>query len=113
MREYFVTICCHKRKPLLARGESTLPILEQLKSSALRDSFLIHAYCAMPDHLHFLAAGNSESSRLLGFVKSFKQLTGHEITQRTGKQLWQFKSYDHILRRSDETGRVAWYIWMN
>jgi len=113
MREYFVTICCHKRKPLLAHSENILPILEQLRSSALRDSFSIHAYCAMPDHLHFLAAGNSESSRLLALVKTFKQLTGHEFIQRTGKPLWQFKFHDHILRRSADIDRVAWYIWMN
>jgi len=113
MREYFVTICCHRRKPLLAHRENTIPVLEQLKSSSLRESFSVHAYCAMPDHLHFLAVGNSESSHLLGFVKSFKQTTGYEFTERTGKQLWQFKFYDHILRRSDDFDRVAWYIWMN
>jgi putative transposase len=113
MREYFVTTCCHKRKPLLAHKQNTLAILEQLKSSALRDSFSIHAYCAMPDHLHFLAAGNSESCRLIPFVKSFKQLTGHEFIQRTGEQLWQFKFHDHILRRSADIDGVAWYIWMN
>ncbi|MGB6430138.1 MAG: transposase [Candidatus Acidiferrales bacterium] len=113
IREYFVTICCHKRAPLLARSENVLPILEQLKSSALSYSFSVHASCAMPDHLHILVAGASDSSRLLNFVKSFKQRTGYEFRKRTGAQLWQFKSYDHILRRGDGMERVAWYIWMN
>jgi putative transposase len=113
MREYFVTICCHKREPYLALPENALPVLEQLQSIALRHSFAVHAYCAMPDHLHALVAGTSESSRLLSFIKSFKQHTGHEFRKRTGKQFWQFKFHDHILRRGDGVESVAWYIWMN
>ena len=113
MREYFVTICCHGREPLFARRENALPILEQLQSSAGQHSFAVHAYCCMPDHLHILAAGSSESSDLLSFVNSFKEHTGYEFTQRTGRPLWQFKFYDHILRGGDGIERVAWYIWMN
>ena len=55
-RDYFVTICCQKRKPYLAKNENAGPVLEFLQSSATRESFAIHAYCAMPDHLHFLAS---------------------------------------------------------
>jgi putative transposase len=113
MREYFVTICCHKRVPLLAQRENALPILEQLQSSAIRHCFAVHAYCCMPDHLHILVVGTSASSDLLSFVNSFKEHTGYEFTQRTGRPLWQFKFYDHILRRGDGIERVAWYIWMN
>lgn len=112
-RDYFVTICCAKRRPFLAEQENAEPVIEQLKSSASHESFSIHAYCAMPDHLHFLCSGVSDISNLLTFVNSFKQRTAYEFLERTGKELWQYKFYDHILRPGKSLESVAWYIWMN
>jgi putative transposase len=112
-REYFVTICCHNRKPYLSEPTTILPILNHLKSASTRHSFAIHAYCAMPDHLHILASGTSEYSDLLGFVDFFKQHTEFDFHHHTGNQLWQFKFYDHILRRTSALQHVATYIWMN
>jgi putative transposase len=112
-REYFVTFCCHKRQPFLSQNETVLSILDDLKSESTRHSFAIHAYCAMPDHLHFLAAGTSDYSDLLRFVNFFKQKTEHQFHHHTGNQLWQRKFYDHILRRASSVHNVAAYIWMN
>jgi REP element-mobilizing transposase RayT len=67
----------------------------------------------MPDHVHILVAGASETSDLLKFVMSFKQRTASEFIRRTHRPLWQFKYYDHILRGRDSADRVAWYIWSN
>jgi REP element-mobilizing transposase RayT len=67
----------------------------------------------MPDHMHVFAAGAADDSNLLKFVASFKQDTGARYSARTGKRLWQFKYYDHILRASDAADRVAQYVWMN
>jgi putative transposase len=112
-RDYFVTVCCEKRRPYLAKNEDAAPVLEYLQSSAARESFAIHAYCAMPDHLHFLASGTSDVSNMLTFVNSFKQYAAYEFLGRTGKQLWQYKFYDHILRPGNSIENVAWYIWQN
>jgi putative transposase len=112
-RDYFVTICCHKRQPHLSDPSSVLPILDHLKSASTRHSFDVHAYCAMPDHLHLLASGTSDYSDLLAFVDFFKQNTEFDFHHRTGNQLWQFKFYDHILRRAAALNDVAAYIWMN
>ena len=112
-RDYFLTVCCRGRQPLLARKETALQILEQLRTTAARSGFAIHAYCLMPDHLHFLVEGLSEKSDLLGFVSRFKQTTAYEYQRTMGRALWQPKFYDHILRRADVKEDVAWYIWMN
>lgn len=112
-REYFVTICCHKRLKLLADAGTAADILEQLRCSAEDASFAIHAYCAMPDHLHFLAAGLSDESDFLSFVHAFKQQTEYDYHQQMRRPLWQSKFYDHILRSSAAIEDVAWYIWMS
>jgi REP element-mobilizing transposase RayT len=67
----------------------------------------------MPDHLHFLAFGQTPNSNLLALAKSFKQRTGYEYQQETDERLWQKNFYDHVLRSSDRSNDVAAYIWMN
>jgi hypothetical protein len=67
----------------------------------------------MPEHVHFLAAGRSDASNLIQFVKAFKQATGYAWRERSRGPLWQKSFYDHILRPRDSVESVAWYIWMN
>ena len=112
-RLYFITLCCTQRRPLLARPAVATWFVEKLRLSAARYGFEIHAYCVMPDHLHFLAEGVAEASNLLQFVASFKQTTAFEFQRRWAQRLWQFKYFDHILRKADALESVAWYIWMN
>ena len=112
-RDYFVTVCCRMRRPLLTGDETACFVLDQLRCLAARAGFAIQAYCLMPDHLHLLAEGLCDQCDLLQFVSGFKQKTAYEYRRRTGQELWQFKFYDHILRRGDAKEDVAWYIWMN
>jgi len=110
---YFVTICCHNRQPIfrdLALGKS---VLATLISSSARHDFRLIAFCAMPDHLHFLAHGNSPACNLIRFVSSFKQQTGYSYQRQTGQRLWQPRYYEHILRSSDDFAPIAFYIWNN
>lgn len=73
----------------------------------------MHAYCVMPDHMHALAAGCTETSNLIKFIEAFKQDTAITFVRRTHRRLWQFKYYDRILRSRDRADSVAWYIWLN
>lgn len=112
-RIYFITLCfCNRSRfgtnPLLARW-----LIEELGRHAVLCQFFVHAYCVMPDHMHFLAAGAADTSNLIKFVESFKQETAISFARRTHRRLWQFKYYDHVLRRNDSAGRVASYIWLN
>lgn len=112
-RVYFVTICCDQRKPVFRDADFATCHVEVLRTSAAHAEFAIHAYCLMPDHLHFLAEGLSSGSRLLDFVYRFKQKTAFEYRRKFGVPLWQVKFYDHILRSDVAMEDVAWYIWMN
>ncbi len=110
---YFITLCFRNRRRYGANARIACWLIDELRKHAGSCEFFAHAYCVMPDHLHGLVAGASETSNMLKFVMSFKQDTGQEFTRRTHRALWQFKYYDHILRGRDSADRVAWYIWSN
>jgi len=110
---FFITFCCENRAEVFGEHSCAEWFLGNLRVVATSHAVLVHAYCFMPDHIHLLLQGLDSSSDLLKFLKFLKQKTGFEYKQKTGKQLWQKKSYDRILRSSDSPDSVAWYIWMN
>jgi|SRR5271154_4580470 len=64
-RFYFVTICCHERQNTFTSPERCEWLLDILRTESSEREFSIHAYCLMPDHLHFVAEGYSQTSDLL------------------------------------------------
>ena len=112
-RFYFVTICCNERNKIFANARLCKWLQDLLRAESSRRDFTVHAYCLMPDHLHFLAEGCSQTSDLLGFVKSFKIKSSRMYARNIPQILWQKKYFDHILRTGESPESVAWYIWMN
>jgi len=110
---YFLTLCFHNRSRFGANPRVARWLIERMQIHAAKNALLIHAYCVMPDHTHLLAHGAQRDSDLLAFVESFKQDTAFRFEQKTGRRLWQFKYYDHIVWKPENAGRIAWYIWMN
>jgi REP element-mobilizing transposase RayT len=66
----------------------------------------------MPDHAHLLIE-IPETTSLQKFIRQFKQLSGFRLKQRTGNPAWQISYYDRVLRKEEEIGAVAEYIWYN
>lgn len=112
-RLYFLTLCFHNRRRTGANPRVAVWLIERMRVLARNYSFFVHAYCVMPDHLHLLAQGATADSDLMAFVEFFKQDTGFRFEARTRQRLWQFKYYDHIVRKAEAAERIAWYIWMN
>jgi putative transposase len=110
---YFITICTYGRTLHFADTSLGHVVLGHLNSLSTRHSFLLHAFCLMPDHLHFLSEGNSAKSNLLRFVNDFKQRTAVAHKKRRTGSLWQTSFYDHVLRGPDGLESVACYIWAN
>lgn len=110
---YFVTICCHERTKIFSDSSYGHVVLKRLTAMAEREGFRLHAYCLMPDHLHFLALGTDPTADMLSFIGEFKNATTRAHKNRAQDPLWQTKFYDHILRSVDDTESVAQYIWAN
>jgi putative transposase len=84
-----------------------------LKSVSESNVFLVHGYCLMPNHFHFIVEGARDESDLIHFAKTLKQLTAFRYKKEAGERLWQRRYYDHILRSNDSLDQVLWYVWLN
>jgi REP element-mobilizing transposase RayT len=58
--------------PYWGDSKTALAVQQILLECAQRHAFLLHAYCLMPDHLHFLAQGTEDRCNLLELVRLFK-----------------------------------------
>ncbi len=112
-RIYFVTIGTERRAPFLADPPTGRWLLNQLLVVAAQQNFSLHAYCVMPDHIHFLCEGLFGSSDLITFLNAFKQRTAYEFRKKHGSRLWQMRYDDHILRPKEVIEDAACYIWWN
>jgi putative transposase len=110
---YFLTVCCDRRRAYLSDPVIAAFVMRELVESASSHSFTVHAFCLMPDHIHFLAEGTLPTSDALEFARHFKQGTAFFHKQKTQRVLWEFGYYDHILRAQDGLIEVARYIWWN
>jgi REP element-mobilizing transposase RayT len=106
-QSYFVTICCDHRCPHLADPLVANRVVRTLQECATKQDFQLHAYCAMPDHLHFLAEGVAPRSDLRNLTRVFKLRTAFEFGKSHKTRLWEMSYYDHILRSHDPIESVA------
>ena len=84
--------------------------------------YVSHALCIMPNHLHWLLTPMCESnsssrvdSPLISIMHSIKSYTSHQankLLKRHGR-FWSKEYYDHLVRSSEEFGRLLIYILEN
>ena len=110
---YFVTLGTEKRANFFADQSTGQWLLKHLLEIAAQYNFSLHAYCVMPDHIHFLCEGLSDTSDMVKFVNAFKQRTAYEFRKTHASRLWQMRYYDHVLRPQEVIEDVACYIWWN
>ena len=132
---YFLTICTDNRRCLLSRivgtGVPDGPEIELLPYGKIAakyitqlnnfyDNISVDSYVIMPNHIHLLlcvkesgpsgtpvpTAQNSVISR---FVSTFKRFCNKEY----GKNIWQHRSYDHVIRDQADYDKHLKYIYEN
>ena len=121
---YFLTVCTQDRKCLLSRivgtgvldgplveltpyGEVAEKYLRQL--DAFYENLCVDSYVIMPNHIHLLLViqesakgpsgtpvptGRVQNSTVSRFLSTFKRFCNKEY----GENIWQYRSYDHIVR---------------
>jgi REP-associated tyrosine transposase len=108
---YFVTICTFQRRAIFSDTKLSHWLLSLLRMESANNSFNVHAFCLMPDHL--LAEGIEPTSDPLHFVKILKIESSRQYAAQPGGVLWQKRFYDQVLRSLESVEPVAWYIWLN
>jgi putative transposase len=88
-------------------------VLDDIERVADAEHFRVLAYCFMPDHLHLLVQGETDTADLQRFVKGWKQMTGFKHAKEYGSRLWQVGFFDYVLRSDEDTNRHAQYVLSN
>jgi REP element-mobilizing transposase RayT len=68
------------------------------------------AWVVMPNHVHLLILPQVPIAVLMRWLKGSTSRSANRILGRTGQPFWQGESFDHYLRGSKQTGRIAAYI---
>jgi len=110
---YFLTFCSQHRARILNQDDVFELLCRQLQLTSTAYDMAVDAYCIMPDHVHLLARGQTDSAELRRFVKDLKQRTGYEFGKEQRGRLWQRDYYEHVLREDEDDSRVIAYIVNN
>ena len=136
---YFITVCVKDRKELLSKIVGTgLPdgpitndtniltsygkIAENhiINMSNYYEHISVDKYVIMPNHIHFLLRVNERkngpsgtpvptNSEISKFVGTFKRFCNKEY----GYNIWQNRSFDHVVRNEDDYRNIWQYIDTN
>ena len=131
---YFLTICVKDRKCLLSRivgtgvldgpnvrllpyGKIAEKYIKQLND--YYDNLSVESYVIMPNHIHILLrvlegpsrtpVPTAQNSVVSQFVSTFKRFCNKEYD----KNIWQSRSYDHIIRDQTDFDKHLQYIYEN
>ena len=128
---YFVTICVHEHKCMLASVKESSPMERAsvrlteagkcadltLRETAEYHGVRLDSYVIMPNHIHMILFTGVDTSVSLGrFIGAYKSVAAkrwREYCNRKGMiagKLWQRNYYDHILRNEADYLEKRKYI---
>ena len=112
-RLYFVTFSTFERQPFLNDRETAGKLREQLLQSSRAHDIAVDAYMFMPDHVHLLLRGLTETAEMTAFVAGFKHDTGWEFRRDRRRRLWRDGFHDRVLRDESDALSVLAYLVAN
>lgn len=102
-------------EPYWLRDENLAKIVADSLHFLAQEYFDLWAYCIMSNHVHILISLFPAAPRLYKVMQKHKRSTaieGNKVLRRTG-QFWARESYDHVVRKDGEFGRILAYILNN
>ena len=93
--------------------QTVADVCREILRTADASEVAILAYCFIPDHLHLLAEGLSETADVTRFVKLAKQRTAYAFRRTHDTVLWQGGWHDRVLRPSDDVKATLRYLLEN
>lgn len=76
---------------------------------------VLDSYCIMPNHVHVLLSHLPNAPLLPWILRDHKGYTANQcnrILNRKGS-FWESETYDHVVRNTEEFGRIRQYILNN
>ena len=132
---YFLTVCVENRRCILSRimenGNISGPTVKLLPYGEVAEKCIcqlhdfyenisVESYVIMPNHVHMLLrlkegdsvrknASARQNSAISLFVSTFKRFTNKAY----GQNIWQARSYDHVIRDETDFNKHLQYIYEN
>jgi putative transposase len=110
---YFVTTVALNRVKAFTDHNFADFVVAALIATAKQFSFHVSAYVIMPDHVHIVLTADEEGADFEQMMKTWKQKTGFEWSQRHGRKLWQKGYWERVLRNAEHTLPVCRYVVEN
>jgi putative transposase len=109
-RTFFVTSVCHDRLPIFRKKESADLLIQTLMHYRAADKYLLHAFVAMPDHMHLLLtpAQGITLERAVQFIKG-----GYSHRAAGSREIWQRSFTQHRITDSNDFDFHRRYIHEN
>lgn len=107
------TACLKHRTPFFVTKERSESIEQILLTVLEHHSCSAEVYLFMPDHVHLLLRGTSETADVLKAMYEFKQRSGFWLKIHYPGIRWQKDFYDHILRHEEEHEKHVRYVLDN
>jgi putative transposase len=110
---YFVTLCTHRRRKLLAKSSVNAAFQEFAIRAYDQHNIAVGRYVIMPDQLHLFVCGpdDFELGRWIGMLKRF--LAKRIEPTGTAGPIWQRGFFDHLLRSDESYGQKWIYVREN
>jgi putative transposase len=83
------------------------------EGATARHLYDLLAWVIMPNHVHVVMRADRPLPEVMRWVKGSTARAANLVLQRTGKPFWQYETYDHCVRNSDELNRVIRYVERN
>ena len=110
----FFTVRAYDDHAPFVKAELNEAIVAALFAERLFLGTELYVYCVMPNHLHILIGPKESGRSMLTFVDQFKGKSTRVSWAYGWKgKLWQPRSYDHLVRRSEGLRAIAEYILDN
>ncbi len=107
---YFLTLSSHNRVAVFRSATTVDATLWEFLRTAGEERFAFLAYCFMPDRLHLLVEGTTDTSDLRSFMKLAMHRSAGAQARVHGTRLWQDVYHDRVLKRGEDARLVARYI---
>ncbi len=110
---FFVTICIHSRRPLLANDAVHRQFLDFCRRSPEILQVYVGRYVLMPDHIHVFVScdGPKTLSRWVKALKGFLAKGWREAG--LAAPFWQESFFDHLMRSGESYAEKWSYVCQN
>jgi putative transposase len=104
----FLTVCTHRRRPLLANDEAARLIIAAWQAA---NFWRVGRYVIMPDHIHLFCAPNTFPPQpLKNWVSFWRNYVTRAWPRRNQIHIWQRDYWDRQLRRNESYAQKWEYV---